>query len=424
MRLKEKFFPRAFPAAKQLAASRRLILAENAVASTIFSLGTGNFLMGYLALMGASPAFSALVGALPMLGCILQAVSPFLFERLRHRKLCIVLVCFGFRCSMGLAAAVPFLFPAQAPRLGAMFLLYFIAFMFAGFVTPGLNQWMLGSAPTEERGRFFARRDILSSLVNAGAMFAMGFQLDHFIARGQPQIGYLIVYGSVLALTLLDAVLLTNICETPSKEVLHLKPKDFLRPFKDAAFRPVILFATLWYAAGNFSASFLPVYLLQGLGLNHRFISMMTIIASIAGMSASWIWGRLADRSGWRAVLVAASGLACCGYLGWFFVTPAAAVFAAPALQCITSAGSSASGLASLNLQYAASPQQGKTVYFGAVAVASNLMGYFVAVLASALQSALEPGIGIERSISVLFAVSSVGMLVCLLHGKRNLPSL
>ena len=124
MRLYEKFFPHTPPVEQQLAQSRRIILAEEAIAGTIFSLGIGNFLVGYLTWMGASPAFSALVGALPMLGCILQAVSPFLFERLRYRKLCIVLVCLGFRFSMGLAAFVPLLFSHSASRQTAVFLPY------------------------------------------------------------------------------------------------------------------------------------------------------------------------------------------------------------------------------------------------------------------------------------------------------------
>mgnify|MGYP002566683503 CR=1 FL=1 len=137
MRLYEKFFPHTPPVEQQLAQSRRIILAEEAIAGTIFSLGIGNFLVGYLTWMGASPAFSALVGALPMLGCILQAVSPFLFERLRYRKLCIVLVCLGFRFSMGLAAFVPLLFSHSASRQTAVFLLYFFACMCAGFVING-----------------------------------------------------------------------------------------------------------------------------------------------------------------------------------------------------------------------------------------------------------------------------------------------
>lgn len=424
MRLYEKFFPHTPPVEQQLAQSRRIILAEEAIAGTIFSLGIGNFLVGYLTWMGASPAFSALVGALPMLGCILQAVSPFLFERLRYRKLCIVLVCLGFRFSMGLAAFVPLLFSHSASRQTAVFLLYFFACMCAGFVTPGLNQWILSIAPQESRGNFFAKKNILNSIVNASVMFLMGRQLDYFIGQGQPQTGYFIVYGTILLLTFLDIALLSHVWETPSQKVLNIRPQDFLRPFRDCKFRSVILFDTLWFIAGNFSSVFLPVYLLRGLGLSHSYISVMTILASVTGIFCNWVWGRMADRRGWRSVLTAASALSCCGYMGWFLITPTAALFAAPVLQCIATAGSSASSLATLNMEYASCPEEGKTVYLGAVAVVSNLMGYMATLAASGIQSTLEHSLGTERSISVLFAISAAGMLACLWHARKNLPKI
>ena len=66
------------------------------------------------------------------------------------------------------------------------------------------------------------------------------------------------------------------------------------------------------------------------------------------------------------------------------------ALFAAPVLQCIATAGSSASSLATLNMEYASCPEEGKTVYLGAVAVVSNLMGYMATLAASGIQSTLE----------------------------------
>lgn len=424
MGLKEKFFTEKQPTEEQLATSYRYVVAANVTCNAIFALGTGNFLMGYLAWMGASPAFSARVGALPLLGCVLQAVSPFFFERLRHRKLPIVLMCFTFRFLMGTAAVVPFLFRSGTARQTAVFALYFVAFLVAGFVTPGMNQWLLGSAPMKDRGRFFAKRNTVSSLFNAGLTFSMGLAVDYLAGRGQAQAGYCIVFGTVMLLAVADAWMLANVHESPAEKVLYLKSRDFLRPFRDAVYRPVILFDTLWFMANNFSAAFLPVYLLQGLGLSHSYISALVIVSTVVGMACNWIWGRLADRAGWRAVLVAASALACCGYVGWFFVTPAAAVFAVPVVQCVATAGTSASGMAILNLEYITSPKEGKTMYLGAVAVVANLTGYVAALAASALQAALEPGAGVERSISVLFALSAAGMLACLWHARRNLPKL
>ena len=279
-------------------------------------------------------------------------------------------------------------------------MLYFFACMCAGFVTPGLNQWILSIAPQESRGNFFAKKNILNSIVNASVMFLMGRQLDYFIGQGQPQTGYFIVYGTILLLTFLDIALLSHVWETPSQKVLNIRPQDFLRPFRDRKFRSVILFDTLWFIAGNFSSVFLPVYLLRGLGLSHSYISVMTILASVTGIFCNWVWGRMADRRGWRSVLTAASALSCCGYMGWFLITPTAALFAAPVLQCIATAGSSASSLATLNMEYASCPEEGKTVYLGAVAVVSNLMGYMATLAASGIQSTLEHSLGTERSVS------------------------
>ena len=255
-------------------------------------------------------------------------------------------------------------------------------------------------------------------------MFLMGRQLDYFIGQGQPQTGYFIVYGTILLLTFLDIALLSHVWETPSQKVLNIRPQDLLRPFRDRKFRSVILFDTLWFIAGNFSSVFLPVYLLRGLGLSHSYISVMTILASVTGIFCNWVWGRMADRRGWRSVLTAASALSCCGYMGWFLITPTAALFAAPVLQCIATAGSSASSLATLNMEYASCPEEGKTVYLGAVAVVSNLMGYMATLAASGIQSTLEHSLGTERSISVLFAISAAGMLACLWHARKNLPKI
>ena len=122
---------------KTLRQSRRIYLAENALASVIFSLGTGSFMAGLLSWMGASPATCALVGAFPQLGCIMQLVSPFLFERLGRRKGAVILCCFGFRFLLGCAGIVPLLFGGAQE---AIVPIYLTAFLFAGFVTPGLTQ--------------------------------------------------------------------------------------------------------------------------------------------------------------------------------------------------------------------------------------------------------------------------------------------
>ncbi len=395
--------------------SRRAYLAENAVASVIFSLGTGNFIAGLLSWMGATPAICALVGAFPQLGCMMQLVSPFLFERLRRRKACIILCCFGFRFLLGCAGLIPLLFSGDGAN--AIIPIYLTAFLMAGFVTPGLNQWVMDLAPDEKRGSFFARRDIISSVANAGAILLMSRLLDGMIASGQTHKGYLIVFITILCLSVVDAVLLTRVTEVRDSNVVKLMPRDLLTPFRDRRFLPIIVFIVLWFFTQNLSSGFLSVYQLTVLKLDHSMIATMTVIASAVSMLMSLVWGNLADKVGWKRLMVYGGVLMGIGYIGWFSL-PTSLKVLAPVVQCVLVAGNSAYSMANLNIQYAASPRKGKTAYLGVTAAVSNLTGYAAVFLGAQVQPLLAQHFG-RAGIPILFAVSAMGFGLCILYSRR-----
>ncbi len=399
----------------RLRASRNLYLAENAVAAVIFSLGTGNFITGLLSWLGASPATCATVGAFPQLGCIMQLVSPFLFERLRSRKASIIVSAFLFRFLLGCSGVVALVFfgYGTAPIVP----LYLVAFLMAGFVTPGLSQWIMDLAPTMKRGAYFARRDILASVVSGGVILLMGNLLDGLIQAGRTREGYLTVFATVVALSLIDAVLLTRIAEPRDSHVVKLYPPDLLRPLRDPRFQPVFLFIVLWFFTQNLSSGFLPVYQLTVLKLQHGMIATMTAVSLAAGITMSWLWGTLADRVGWGKLPRIACALMACAYCGWFLVPPSRPLLAT-ALQCVTVAGNSAYNMSMLNIQYEACPLNGKTAYLGVTAAVSNLTGYGAVLLSAQLQPLLDrhfPRAGIH----LLFAASALGFLVCTFYAGR-----
>lgn len=421
MPFKEMFFPSKAPQEHQLVGSRRTVIIEHAIANSIFSLGVGNFLAGYLTLLGASPAFCAIIAAMPQLGCVLQLVSPFMFERLRWRKLSIVLLCFGFRLSLGLSAFVPLLFRSANLKLGSIFAIYCVAFLFAGFVTPGLTQWMQTIAPTTSRGQFFALRDIVGTVVNAAIVFSLGFMLDHFIRQNQAMAGYLLVFGAILLLTAFDFVLMCRIKEIPAKSTMRLKPADLLGPLKNKEYRPIIVFTSLWFLASGFSQAFLPVYQLQALHLSHSYLSAMVVVSSVTGILSTWLWGRLADRAGWGRVMLLGGVFVCAAYLGWFLLPIQLAYYITPVLLSLAGAGRIASGMSSANLQYANSPSVGKTAYFGVTDAVSNTVGYLAALFSASIQRRLEAVLGLQ-SIAWLFLGSAVFILISLVYGWRRMP--
>lgn len=407
----------------RLTDSQRTLMVQSALSSALFSIGTGNFLAGYLTYLGASPAFCAIVAAVPQLGCILQLVSPFLFERLQHRKTAIRICCFAFRMGMGLAGLIPFMLTGKTARLGAAFALYLLAFLMAGFVTPGLDQWGMELAPKYRRGRFFASKNILSALMNSAISLVLGWQLDRFSAAGRAGMGYLVLYSCCCFLACVDQVLLGRMEEVPCTPMKSLRLGDLKRPLKDAAYRKIVIFLPAWFFSQNFSSAFLSVYMLQALGMSHTQISGVAMVASAAGILGTWFWGRAADKSSWNRILLWTGCIIGGTYLCWGAVPPGVGLAIPFLLQSLVAACSGSFHMASANLQYSSAPAEGKTLYLGVGAAISNLTGYGAALLGASAQSMLQLQMGIQ-SIRILFLGSGVFCLAAVLLIVPKLPGI
>lgn len=406
---------------RNLTGSQKVLLAQGALSSTFFSIGTGNFLAGYLLYLGAQPAFCAVVAALPQLGCLLQLASPFLFERMRNRKAFICGCCFVFRFGMGLAGLIPFLLYSQNAKLAAVFAMYLLAFSCAGFVTPGLDLWTMELAPKVRRGQFFAARNILSAILNSGISLVLGWQLDWFAQRGNSAMGYFILYLCCCLLACVDLYLLSRMEEVVSQSMEMVRFRDLARPFRDKTYRKIMAFLPMWFFAVNFSNAFLSVYMLRGLQMSHTAITLVATVASGAGMVGIWFWGALADKTSWNRVMIWAGSMVGLSYLGWGLVKPGSHWAAALMLQTFLGVCSGSFSMASANLQFSCAPREGKTLYLGVGAAVSNLTGYGAALLGAFLQSILmvRGGIG---SVRVLFFCSGVLCLIPVLFIIPRLP--
>lgn len=404
-----------------LTGSQKALLAQGALSGTFFAIGTGNFLAGYLLYLGAQPAFCAVVAALPQLGCIMQIISPFLFEKMRSRKVLICGCCFAFRFGMGLAGLIPFLLPTQNAKLGSIFALYLLAFCCAGFVTPGLDQWTMELAPKYRRGQFFAGRNILSALLNSGISLVLGWQLDQFTLQGKSETGYFVLYACCCLLACVDLFLLSKMDEVPCKPMVSMKLGDLLRPLRDQTYRKIMIFLLMWFFAVNFSRAFVSVYMLEALGMPHTTITIVATVASAAGMVGTWFWGSVADRSSWNRIMIWTGCLVGTAYLCWGMVRPGQHLLAAFVLQAVLGGCNGSFEIASMNLQFSCSPREGKTLYLGVGAAVSNLAGYGAAILGASLQSWLMGPMGI-RSINLLFTCSGLFCLMAVLSVVPKLP--
>lgn len=421
MNLQQIFTPQAPPTPAQLQQSRRVLTSEGAVAAVIYSLGTGNFLAGYLSQLGASVSFCAIVAMIPQLGCVVQLAAPFLFERLKYRKLAIWLCCTLFRLSLGFVMVLPAFFGQSKSVFPVVLVLYSFAFLVAGFVTPALQTMVLEISPKEHRGVFFARKDIVATCVNGVATLVVGRLLDYFVDMGQPFTGYILIGVFSLCAAIVDGMLLGCVHEFQAPYVTHMRLTQLLQPLRDRAYRPVLLYMVYGALAGGLSSSFLSVYLLRVLGLSHTFITSVGAVSAVAGMLGIWAWGRYSDRVSWKKMIQRSCLLTSLCTLSWFFVLPEQAHVFAPVLLIVTAAGVGGAAIANTNLQYASSPANAKTTYISVTSALASMVACGAAAVSTTLQPLLESVVG-ERSIAWLFFVSALGSLLNLFLNGRKLP--
>lgn len=421
MNLRQKFIPNQNPTERELLIGARGIMIEGAVASIIYAVATNNIMTGYLGYLGASVAVCASIALIPQLGCILQFFSPFLFERFRYRKPIMWILCVIYRFSVAAMFLLPLLLSGANFRVGTAVALYIIAFASAGIVTPGLQQWTISLVDVKERGVYMAKKDILAVGVNSIVTFLLSRHLDKLMALGNDSQGYQTVGLVCLVLALLDAVLLLNICERPVEETVGVQLSDVLQPVKDKSYRPLLLYNIFSSVAGGIATPFLIVYQLRVLGLSHTFLASAGIVAAIAGMAGSYLWGRFSDKHMWDWTIHRSASIGFLCTVSWAFVTPESAPFIAPILMTVTTACNSGTVIANTNLQYSASPATGKTLYLGVTAAIISVAGCLTTACSASLQSVFEQSLG-YKSISVLFLISGVGGLINLFINGRKLP--
>ncbi len=418
--LRNIFYPAAPATEAEKRNSRKILVIEGALAGTLYAFGTNNFFAGYMTYLGMSPAHIAQICAIPQIGCLLQLIAPMYFEKRRYRKAPIILLCFIFRFCVGFAVMAPVFFTSPAAKQEFATVMYLIAFLVAGFVTPALSQWYIQIAPEDKRGHYFAIKDITATVVIAAAAFAMGRQLDFFTSIGNAYTGYLIIYGFNMTASFIDAFLLCRIREDENTTVSHVNMHMIMEPLKNEAFRPIIIFNCLCCASAMFSSGFLSVYELTVLGLTHTYITSVGIICSAAGMFALWFWGRIGDRTYWTSAILCARLIATVCLIGWWLIPLGQVRFAAFLIMILTSLGSC--GMASTSLEYDSAPVSGKTTYFGVSAACGSIVSYLSAMLGSFVQQYIQAAVDIHTSIAFLFAVSAAVSLIAFVYGVIRLP--
>lgn len=256
---------------------------------------------GYALWLGIDEAGIARFVSFASLATLLQLVtSRYIVPRVRRPKGLILAFGVGhilFRFSIGI---IPVYLAAQY-RAPAISLLVLSGIGCWHLLAPIFSDWQSRLIPEDIRARFLGRQTVAHLLAGIVASYLAGLYLDRFPDGDARYPGFLTVFSVAAVLGLAGFVNLTRVSFGTMRATQTVG--SFRAPFRDRAFRALLVFFLLWNFAHALSAPFYSVFMLKTLGISYTTIAILTSLHMGAMMLGSSFLGSLVDRFGSKPML-------------------------------------------------------------------------------------------------------------------------
>lgn len=252
-------------------------------------------------------------------------------------------------------------------------------------------QWasLLGELVTEKkRGRFFALRTRISSMMSFLSLVSAGALLHYFDTNLATKTGYLILFGVAFVSRLVSVYHLTKMYDPPGRVAAIEIPVEKLtwKQLKQSQFAGFSLFFALIHFCVSIGSPFFSIYLLRDLGFSY--VEFMACSASTVFMQFLTLnrWGRISDIFGNRVILSLCGSLIPFIPFLWLLSPNFYYLLAVQAFGGFIWAGFT---LSASNFLYDLIPQQKRATYMAAHNVLASIGIFFGALVGGYLGTVL-----------------------------------
>ena len=401
-------------------------LAEGMLAQVHLSVAWGSITMGLALLLGAGSFTLGILGAMPLIGALVQIPAAWWIERHGDRRRLAVLGSLG-RLLWLVPAVLLFLPLPAAWRLALFLLALTCGHLMLGVSANAWTDWMTDLIPAGVRGRYFGTRNAVMS----GTAMVVGYSGAAFVDRakagGYEPWAYALILTAAALSGGLASSLLARQPEPPAEGKQPRSLFDLLViPFRNRSFRAFVRTFVIWNIGLGVAVPFYIAYGLTALNLPLRMLALTEVVTAFGGLLTQAQWGKLADRIGQREVLRISMLLL--GPVPWFWLlaTPDRIwpIYVAAALGGMTWAGVQTTQMN--RLMEHAGGEQGRSGYFAAFFVGTGVPFMLASMGAGAMVSLLgiEPrafaGMELHPYLGFFF-LSGVLRLLSLLVGWKSL---
>lgn len=285
------------------------------------NITTGIAFSGYWKKMGASDLLYGVVIALPSLANGFQFLASYVLERTLKRKKMFLISGLIQRSVWLPFALVPLLVPMEQPalRLWAAAVLALVSAATAPFMNVSFYSICNDVVPIRIRGRYFATRSRIATMVGLLIGVLTGVLLDAF--PGLTGYAFVFILASVFGVADVCLFFLMKLPEmqpAPGKTgVLRM----LSTVIADKRYMRIVVFCTVWMFSVQISSPYFNVYMQNAMRLSNLQITLFSqVVSNGALVLAVTKWGGALDRFGSKPVIWVACALNALHTLLWSFI--------------------------------------------------------------------------------------------------------
>jgi len=295
--------------------------------------GSDNFIIPYALALQAN---NVQVGILSSLAGIISPSAQIVGSRmmeshLRKRILVTGVFLQALMWLSYLALAFLFINNISVIILPILLIIFYIIYqIFGNIAGPPWFSLMGDVVPEDHRGRYFAKRNLITTVIALSSVVVISIMLDIFKIAGLVLYGFCIFFIIALICRSISAKLLSRHYYPPFtfEKSHHVSLRKFIREIPKENFGRFTLYVALINFGQMIAGPFFPVYMLStstygGLGFDYFTFIVVNLSASFLGLLIFPLLGRFSDKFGNIAMLrISSIALPLIPILWAFFSTP------------------------------------------------------------------------------------------------------
>ena len=383
--------------------------------------------------LGIGDNITGILSSIISLGCLFQLVAT-LLRKGRSKPLVIGLSILNQLLFMFLYI-IPLTDWDRGVRQGIFIATIVLAYFFYNVAHPKKINWFMSLVDDGKRGRFTAKKEVISLILGVAFNFAMGALIEKFEANGNVRGAFIVcgvaIFGFMILHTL--TMLLTVEKEQPKKEETLEKPlkSGMFESLKDKNVLRVTLVFCLWQISNACASPFYGAYKENDLGFDAVFgVAILGAIYAVARSVFSFVWGKYADKYSFASMLQICFTIAGIAFLVNSFCRPENGRVVYPIYYTLNAIAMGGINSALINLCYDYVTPEKRTDALAVSLAISGVCGFLTTLAVSPIVSAVQANSNIvfgmnvyaQQLLSVLaFVMTMLTMLyVTLSMVKKN----